>query len=289
MNFIIQFPASGKESSIRNSKGNQTKLVQDNIWYKLDYLGYEGASETVASALLAQSNVTNFVHYQSGIVVWNEKTFLGCASVHFLPEGANLITADQILRSEYGNYEKQMEKMSSEKKLQFVVDTVIEITGLDKFGSYVTTLLELDALILNEDRHLQNIAVLYHETKGYEYCPIFDNGAAFLSDTCYDYPLDQSNTQNWKKVKAKPFSTDFQKQKELAESVYGVQLSFDKELSIPQEVITHIDGLYETEIVRRIIASFQCQKKKYPELFTGREKRPDWDIVVGQAIRERRN
>ena len=29
----------------RSSKGNQLKFVRDGIWYKADYLGYEGLAD----------------------------------------------------------------------------------------------------------------------------------------------------------------------------------------------------------------------------------------------------
>lgn len=61
------------------------------------------------------------------------------------------------------------------------MEQVEQITGFTRFGAYLTLLFEYDALILNDDRHLNNIAVLYTPT-GYRYCPLFDHGAGFLLD-----------------------------------------------------------------------------------------------------------
>ena len=46
---------------------------------------------------------------------------------------------------------------------------------MEHFGAYLTLLFEVDALIANEDRHLNNIAILEENGK-YHYCPLFDNG-----------------------------------------------------------------------------------------------------------------
>ena len=42
----------------------------------------------------------------------------------------------------------------------FLVEQIERITGLKEFGKYMNKLFTLDALILNEDRHTHNIAVL---------------------------------------------------------------------------------------------------------------------------------
>lgn len=40
-------------------------------------------------------------------------------------------------------------------------------------------------------------------------CPIFDNGAALFSDMKHDYPLSLSVDECISRIKAKPFSADF--------------------------------------------------------------------------------
>ena len=47
----------------------------------------------------------------------------------------------------------------------------------------------IDAVFVNEDRHMHNVAVLMSQKGEFSYCPIFDNGAGLLSDTSMDYPL----------------------------------------------------------------------------------------------------
>ena len=46
-----------KDDGRGSSKGNQLKFVRDGIWYKADYLGYEGLAEYTVSKLLALSDL----------------------------------------------------------------------------------------------------------------------------------------------------------------------------------------------------------------------------------------
>ena len=69
-----------------------------------------------------------------------------------------------------------------------MADTTRQLTGLDRFGEYLTALFEADMLFGNEDRHLNNIAVL-RRGGAFAYCPFFDFGAGLLSNT-RDFPLD---------------------------------------------------------------------------------------------------
>ncbi len=74
--------------------------------------------------------------------------------------------------------------------MELLVETMKEISGLQDFGAYLTLLFEIDALIVNQDRHLNNIAVM-RTADGYRFCPIFDNGAAFLLDYgLYPYEIE---------------------------------------------------------------------------------------------------
>ena len=47
------------------SKGDQRKWKVDGIWYKADYMGYEGLAEVLVSSLLGKSSLSYpFVAYQ---------------------------------------------------------------------------------------------------------------------------------------------------------------------------------------------------------------------------------
>ena len=71
-------------------------------------------------------------------------------------------------------------------------------------------MLEIDAFFLNEDRHTNNIAVLYDtETEQYSPSPLFDQGLCLFADISNDYPLDLPMDVCMERIEAKPFSSDF--------------------------------------------------------------------------------
>lgn len=73
------------------------------------------------------------------------------------------------------------------------INFVEQTTGLQNFGQYLTSMLEIDAFFLNEDRHTNNIAVQYNAADDtYALCPLFDNGLSLLADTNMDFLLERS-------------------------------------------------------------------------------------------------
>lgn len=88
---------------------------------------------------------------------------------------------------------------------------VQDFTGLDVHLD-IARLLAFDALILNEDRHTNNILFLYNPIeKSWQLAPTFDNGLSLLSDE-KDYAPGKPLTILKHKVKAKPFNSSFSKQ-----------------------------------------------------------------------------
>ena len=81
----------------------------------------------------------------------------------------------------------------------------------------LTRMLAFDALILNEDRHTNNLLFLYNfKLNTWELAPLFDHGLSLLSDV-KDDPLGIDIEILKRKVKAKPFNTNFKKQLALYE------------------------------------------------------------------------
>ena len=54
---IELFETNLRDSGRRSSKGNQLKWESERIWYKADYLGYEGLSEFAVSHLFEGSSL----------------------------------------------------------------------------------------------------------------------------------------------------------------------------------------------------------------------------------------
>ena len=77
----------------------------------------------------------------------------------------------------------------------------------------------------NEDRHLNNIAVL-RRGETFDYCPIFDFGAGLLSNV-RDYPMDIAPKALVRQLRAQPLNTTFTRQAHAAQAVYGPQLQWE--------------------------------------------------------------
>lgn len=97
---------------------------------------------------------------------------------------------------------------------------------MERFPQYLTLLFEIDSLFCNDDRHLNNIAVIEQGGK-YDYCPIFDNGAGLLSNT-HLLQMDIAPKALISTLQARPFNTTFTRQVNTARGLYGAQLVMPK-------------------------------------------------------------
>lgn len=153
--------------------------------------------------------------------------------------------------------------MGLKERLQYVVSRVTDITGLSDFCSYLTMLLEMDAFFLNEDRHMNNIAVLRNSDKSFSYCPIFDNGAALFSDTTISYPLNIKIEHCYDNIEAKPFSRSFDEQIDAAEELYGVHFSYWFQKQDIRTLLDEASTFYPPEIIDRVYDILLWQIRKY--------------------------
>ncbi len=218
-----------------SSKGNQEKWYdgETNSWYKLDQFGYESLAETLISEFLKESNIepcTPFTFVKYGMTRLNvhgrERT--GCVSRNFLKDGESIITLNRLLTLYLGYplKEKLLRFSSDKKRIEYMANAVADITGLKDFPEYLTLIFEIDSLFLNDDRHLNNIAVIEKEGK-YSYCPIFDNGAGLLSNVQYA-PLDMDPQGLIKEAVARPLCTTFTRQMNAARALTGSVLQISK-------------------------------------------------------------
>ena len=211
-----------------SSMGNQEKWQDNGRWYKLDQFGYEGLAEVTVSNLLKLSSIEHntpfkFVRYSPEIINAHGIDRTGCSSKNFLKKGQSIVTLSHLFRSYGMPLTESLSRLTSDKRrIAFIAEKTAELTGLDMFPQYLTLLFETDALFLNNDRHLNNIAVLECNGK-YDYCPIFDNGAALLSNMM-DYPMNIDPEALIKSVHARPLNTTFNRQMIHAVRLYGIQL-----------------------------------------------------------------
>ena len=215
-----------KPIAVTSSKGNQEKWCEDGVWYKLDLFGYEALSEVFCSHFLSRWDLPfPFVSYHMHRFTVDGRARTGCSSPDFLAPGQSVVTAAQLLKKHIGpDYRAVMASLPSDKqRIRWLAETVSAVTGLRDFGVYLTLLFELDTLFANDDRHLDNIAVLRDADGGYAFCPIFDLGASLLSNTqvCrYDIAPNALLST----LRAAPFSMNFMRMMHTAQALYGEHL-----------------------------------------------------------------
>lgn len=272
---IELFEKELKNNNMHSSKGNQLKWERENIWYKADYTGYEGLSEYIISNLLLKStlNSSEFVVYNLEQFKYGDLVLNGAKSVNFLKDKWQIITLERLFQSfTQKSLHTSIWTISSPKeRLKFLVDSVVDITGLKDFGIYMNKLLTIDMLFLNEDRHTHNIAVLMDDKGDFDYCPIFDNGAGLMSDTILDYPVKSDIYKLIGKVKGKTFLASLEEQTNISEILYGENLHFN---FTKNDVIKLLDlngdkkdNIYPLEIKNRVANIIFEQMRKYPYLF----------------------
>ena len=145
--------------------------------------------------------------------------------------------------------------------------------GTGDSGKYLTVMLEIDAFFLNEDRHTNNIALIYDTIqKEYRLCPYFDMGLSLFSDTREAYPLRMGFSACRAEIQAKPFSRDFDEQMDAANERYGCH-----EISSILERLKEKYGIqsngsaevseYQYEEIERVEETLCSQARKYQYMF----------------------
>ena len=214
--------------AVTSSKGNQEKWLENGRWYKLDQFGYEGLAETVTSSLLAKTNVKllgfRYVTYRMERLEVHRRTRNGCSSENFLLPGESILTLTDLFWKGVGpDWQREVKRLPNLRRtVRWMAKQTARLTGLERFGDYLTLLFEVDMLFSNEDRHLNNIAVL-RQGEDFDYCPIFDFGAGLLSNI-QDYPMDIEPKSLVKQLRARPLDTTFGRQVQAARESFGPQL-----------------------------------------------------------------
>ena len=220
---------SNEKIAETSSKGNQEKWLDSGRWYKLDQFGYEALAETFTSMLLERSNIEQdmpfrFARYRMERLHVHGRDRTGCSSKNFLQPGQSIVTISHLFNQHLGHsLKEELQRLSSDKKrIAYLAEETAAITGLREFPEYLTLLFEIDSLVLNDDRHLNNIAVIEQNGK-YDYCPVFDQGASLLSNVQFS-PMDITPAALIRELRARPFNTTFNRQLHTAQGLYGKQL-----------------------------------------------------------------
>lgn len=268
-----------------SSKGNQLKWKQDGYWYKADQFGYESLSEVVTSRLLEMSNIEGITCYDPTVITYKENVFRGCCSQDFRKPQELLVPIERLFKNYTSiGLAKQIARIADVKeRMKYVDEIVCNVTGIEDFGVYLTKILEMDAFFLNEDRHTNNISLLYDKDEDkYHLCPFYDMGLALFADTRGDFPLHMDYFECRDKIIAKPFSRDFDEQMDVANELYGCHLKFNisanrvadvvqelkEEYLLSEEDIAEgrVDGYTQQEF-KRVEDTLRYQVSKYKYMF----------------------
>lgn len=269
--FMVELFKQNIRTNIRqSSKGNQLKWENEGTWYKADYTGYEGLAEYVISHLLKYTNLNEdeYVLYEPEQIKYKRQIYKGVRSRTFIDGDWQIITLERLFKNVYNeSLTSVLWRMSDVKeRLEFLVNAIKNITGLNNWGEYICRLFTIDAFFLNEDRHMHNIAVLMNGKGDYKYCPVFDNGAGLLSDTTMDYPMEQDIYQMISEVKSKSVSQNFDEQLDVAENLYGQNLQFLFTKKNVSDIVNNAD-MYPPEERKRVELIIYSQMNKYKYLF----------------------
>lgn len=191
------------------SDGTQDKYYKDGLWFKLDRYGGEGLAETIASLILKESGLAPnlFVEYKPCLI--NGKN--GCYSKNFLKEQESFITLYRLYKNVTGrDLATVCSKMDYDDAIEYTVNFIKEHTKLD-IREYLANTFYLDMLILNEDRHFNNLGLIFDEKK-FHIGPIFDNGKSFLignkkAKDCKN--LEEKISHAYAKVFSPSFQTNY--------------------------------------------------------------------------------
>lgn len=268
--YVIELSKADSKLSVTSSKGNQPKYTKDNKWIKVDYLGYEGLAEVLCSRLAKSLRFPyDVVTYEPCIICdYYKGDRTGCFSYNFIGSAIEF-KLPKLLNNIFGFSIDSIIDLSTQEKINTVINLLSKLSGLEEFGTYLTAVLEFDRLVLNEDRHFNNILILYDEQKDlYFPSPLFDNGAALLSDYKGDYPLEDRLYDCKRRIKAKPFSKDFNKQVFASQTLYGEILKPDKSIRLN---VDDLYSYYKPEMITRCINIINTQLAKYY---------PDCELIV---------
>lgn len=219
-----------------NIRGYQKKFkTKSGEYIKLDAPNnYASLSEVIASRFIQNTNLVEkygFVEYQPCYVIIDNKSYLGCISKDFVKDNT-LLTIEDIWETYYFQDFETFKRNHSGTIYNDFIEFLSNFNSKDLIIEYITDIITLDKIILNTDRHTNNIGVFL---KGNDILPtpIFDNGESLLCNL-EKYPLDMPIKYIKDKLKARPFSYRYNKQSKIFNQlsnskfeVYSTKIYYD--------------------------------------------------------------
>ena len=163
-----------------SSRGYTAKARIDDYWYKISAGAFNAQAEVVASRLAKHTNLGDCVEYEMCVVNGKYATM----SKDFL-EGMENETVKSLHAKVTGApIEPMLENLSGNELFIYVTNIVKIGIGIDiaepAIFKKLSLLLQFDALILNEDRHFNNLKFIKKSGK-WDMAPAFDFDCSLFS------------------------------------------------------------------------------------------------------------
>lgn len=201
------------------SGGVQKKFIENGYCYKIDRLGYESVSEVIISELESCIEGFKYIDYEFA----NINNGHACKSKEYKVKGLE-ITLHRLLE-EVVNCSVLYEDYDGVELLNRI-EGILSVYHNYNPHRYFGKLIKLDAITLNSDRHTNNISFIRNNNTILP-MPVYDNGAALLSDI-KTYPLVIGRLSMVSKVMSKPFSNNFDEQLSYFEDVEPLRINYSK-------------------------------------------------------------
>ena len=202
-------------------KEPRLSIKKTAIGIKKDNRGNEGRAEYLVSKFMQFTTLqeNEFISYEEGTI--NGKS--GCRSKNFLDEEEELVTFYKLYYNEVGkDLSKVIANMNTmEERIEYVIRFIDQSCGLN-IHAYLSKVLTLDMICLNEDRHLNNLALIMCGNDFYP-APIFDNGVSLLTAN-QSVNWNFSIEENVKRVIARPFCGSHEKMVKYLGSGFSVDV-----------------------------------------------------------------
>lgn len=223
------------------SDGTQIKYFKDNNWYKIDRYGGEGQVEELVSDILTLTNLPDKDYVKYSQIKINDE--FGCMSENFLQPNESFITLYRLYSNiQGGDLATVTARMDYDEAIDYVLEFMDKNAKVD-LREYLANTFAVDALILNEDRHFNNLGLIY-DGKRFRPAPIFDNGKSLFVGN-KRYSQEKAMTENKKKAFAKAFSGCFDLNDSYLRKYRSFEFDYDRIESFLSEKISGEDTVYD--------------------------------------------
>lgn len=226
------------------SKGCQLKWVKGNKFYKGDTQGYESIAEAFVSEFESYIKDLYYVDYYLGYKTINGKKVRVCWSYNFLDKGEIEISFYNLLDM-LGELES-VNKYRGIDLLDAIEYVIYKHTELN-VHNYLSKVIFLDSLILNSDRHLNNLSIIRTGGGSFRESPVFDNGLSLLSDCLLTAPTKVLMEH----VESRPFYTSFDMQIKCFKDCSPLKIDIESFYDRVDLLLKNIDTVISTNKIEK--------------------------------------